>query len=52
MRDLVEQETRTAYNLIEKERYLGGNKPGKFLAKVLKKENSQLHRKKLRRQGI
>lgn len=40
MRDLVEQETRATYNLIKKERYLGGNKPGKFLTKVLKKKKT------------
>lgn len=37
MRDLLEQEARAVYNLIKKERYVGGNKPGKFLAKILKK---------------
>lgn len=40
MRDLIEQETRTAYNQIKKERYQWGNKSGKYLARLLKKEKT------------
>lgn len=40
MKDLVEQETRTAYNRIKKERYQWGNKTGKYLAKLLKKKTT------------
>lgn len=35
MRDLIEQETRTAYNLVKREIYQYGNKPGKHLARLL-----------------
>lgn len=40
MRDLTEHETRKAYNLVKKERYINGNKPGKFLARALKKKKN------------
>lgn len=40
MRVLIEQETRKLYNLVKKERYLGGNRSGKFLAKVLRKKKN------------
>lgn len=37
---MFEQETRTAFNRIKKERYQWGNKTGKHLAKILKKKIS------------
>lgn len=38
MRDLTEHKTHKAYNLVKKERYINGNKPGKFLARALEKK--------------
>ena len=36
LKDLMEQETRKEFNRIRKDRYKGGNKPGKYLAKMLR----------------
>lgn len=41
MRDLVEQETRTLYNLIKKERYIGGNQEN-FWQRYLKKRKRSI----------
>lgn len=52
-RDLVEQGTRAAYNLIKKEKYVGGNTPGKYLAKAIKKRKLlTILRKSRQQQGI
>lgn len=40
IRDLIEQETRKLFNLVKKERYIGGNIPGRFLAKALRKKKT------------
>lgn len=40
MRELIEQETRMMYNKVKKERYLYGNKPGRYLAQALEKKKS------------
>ena len=40
LKDLMEQETRKEFNRIRKDRYKGGNKPGKYLAKMLRRNKS------------
>lgn len=54
MRALIEQETRKMYNLVKKERYIGGNRPGRFLAKALrmKKTSNYIEKNKNKRQVI
>lgn len=42
MRVLIEHETRQMYNLVKKDRYINGNKPGKLLARALKKKKKRL----------
>lgn len=39
LKELIEQETRKIFNRIKEERYLGGNKTGKYLARILKNKN-------------
>lgn len=36
-KDHMEQETRQAFNIVAKDRYKWGNKPCKYLARILKK---------------
>lgn len=40
LRACTEQETRKTYNLVKKDRYINGNKPGKLLARALKKKKT------------
>lgn len=48
LRDLTEQETRKAFNLVKKDRYINGNKPGKLLARALKKKKNNNYVEKIR----
>lgn len=46
LNDMKEQETRKVLKNVAKERYMWGNKPRKYLAKISKgKKNTNLHRK-------
>ena len=38
LKGLIEQETRIALNLAKKEKYIWGNKTGKYLANMVKKK--------------
>lgn len=48
MRVLIEQETRKLCNLVKKKRYLGGNRPGKFLAKALRRKKNTNYIEKIK----
>ena len=41
LREQIEQETRSMFNQVKKERYLWDNKPGKHLANLLKKKKKR-----------
>lgn len=48
IRQLIEQENRKKYNLVKKERYVGSNRPGRLLAKILSKKKNNKYIDKIR----
>lgn len=40
LNDMMEQETRKVFKNVAKERYMWGNKPGKYLAKISKEKKT------------